>query len=154
MLVKVVVIFCGLILVMYVSGELLVNGFLIDCLLYVDDGELVGNVMCVVIGLCYLVNQWVKVSVLLVWQMIFNVSFQEVLKNLLVLFMLLFVLCDDVLLLQMLEIFVLLVLFDVLLVVLLLQGDGVVLGGVLWLVLFFVLGLVLGLLVSLVQGMF
>ncbi|HDR8857404.1 TPA: hypothetical protein QDA74_002266 [Burkholderia territorii] len=81
-LVKAAATFRGPILVMHASSEPLANGFLIDRPLHADDGVLVGNVTRVAIGPRHAANQWVKVNVSPARQTIFNVSLQDVPKNL------------------------------------------------------------------------
>lgn len=81
-LVKAAAAFRGPILVMHASSEPLANGFLIDRPLHADDGALVGNVTRVAIGPRHPANQWVKVNVSPARQTIFNVSLQDVPKNL------------------------------------------------------------------------
>ncbi|WP_176114120.1 hypothetical protein [Burkholderia cepacia] len=131
-LVKAAATFRGPILVMHASSEALANGFLIDRPLRADDGELVGNVTRVAIGPRHPVNQWVKVSVSPARQTIFNVSLQEVPKNLPVPPALPLVPRDDVPLPQMPEIPALPALPDSSSVAPPLQGDGTAPGGASW----------------------
>ncbi|HDR9586433.1 TPA: hypothetical protein QDC22_000338 [Burkholderia stabilis] len=128
-LVKAAATFRGPILVMHTSGEPLANGFLIDRPLRTDDGELVGNVTRVAIGPRHPVNQWVKVNVSPARQTIFNVSLQEVPKNLPVPPALPVVPHDDVPLPQMPEIPALPALPDSSSVAPPLQGDGAAPGS-------------------------
>ncbi|WP_180278201.1 MULTISPECIES: hypothetical protein [Burkholderia] len=131
-LVKAAGAFRGPILVVHASGEPLANGFLIDRPLHGDDGELVGNVTRVAIGPRHPGNQWVKVSVSPARQTIFNVSLQEVPKNLPVPPTLPLVPRDDVPLPQMPEIPALPALPDASSVAPPLQGDGAAPGGASW----------------------
>ncbi|CAB3968942.1 membrane protein [Burkholderia aenigmatica] len=131
-LVKAAATFRGPILVMHASAEPLANGFLIDRPLRADDGELVRNVTRVAIGPHHPTNQWVKVSVSPARQTIFNVSLQEVPKNLPVPPALPLVPRDDVPLPQMPEIPALPALPDSSSVAPPLQGDGAAPGGASW----------------------
>lgn len=131
-LVKAAATFRGPILVMHASSEPLANGFLIDRPLRADDGELIGNVTRVAIGPRHPANQWVKVNVSPSRQTIFNVSLQEVPKNLPVPPALPPVPHDDVPLPQMPEIPALPVLPDASSVAPPLQGDGAAPGGASW----------------------
>ncbi|RQT04368.1 hypothetical protein DF051_36865 [Burkholderia contaminans] len=131
-LVKAATTFRGPILVMHASSEPLANGFLIDRPLRADDGELVGNVTRVAIGPRHPTNQWVKVSVSPARQTIFNVSLQEVPKNLPVPPALPLVPRDDVPLPQMPEIPALPALPDSSSVAPPLQGDGAAPSGASW----------------------
>ncbi|CAB3968321.1 membrane protein [Burkholderia cenocepacia] len=131
-LVKAAATFRGPILVMHASNEPVANGFLIDRPLRADDGELVGNVTRVAIGPRQPTNQWVKVSVSPARQTIFNVSLQEVPKNLPVPPALPLVPRDDVPLPQMPEIPALPALPDSSSVAPPLQGDGAAPGGASW----------------------
>ncbi|MCA8018620.1 hypothetical protein [Burkholderia metallica] len=128
-LVKAAATFRGPILVMHASGEPLASGFLIDRPLRTDDGELVGNVTRVAIGPRHPTNQWVKVSVSPARQTIFNVSLQDIPKNLPVPPALPLVPRDDVPLPQMPEIPALPALPDSSSVAPPLQGDGAAPGG-------------------------
>ncbi|WP_175717927.1 hypothetical protein [Burkholderia anthina] len=131
-LVKAAAAFRGPILVMHASSEPLANGFLIDRPLHADDGALVGNVTRVAIGPRHPANQWVKVSVSPARQTIFNVSLQDVPKNLPVPPALPLVPRDDVPLPQMPEIPALPALPDSSSVAPPLQGDGTLPGGASW----------------------
>ncbi|WP_185732191.1 hypothetical protein [Burkholderia sp. Bp8963] len=81
-LVKAATAYRGPILVIHASGEPLANGFVIDRPLRADNGELVGNVTRVAFGPRQPANQWVKVSVSPARQTLFNISLQDVPKNL------------------------------------------------------------------------
>ncbi|MGS0892453.1 hypothetical protein ACVBGC_07870 [Burkholderia stagnalis] len=131
-LVKAAATFHGPILVIHASSETLANGFLIDRPLHADNGELVGNVTRVAIGPRQPANQWVKVSVSPARQTLFNVSLQDVPKNLPVPPALPLVPRDDTPLPQMPEIPALPALPDSSSVAPPLQGDGAQPGGASW----------------------
>ncbi|WP_175923482.1 hypothetical protein [Burkholderia latens] len=131
-LVKAAATFRGPILVMHASSERLANGFVIDRPLHADDGVLVGNVTRVAIGPHHPANQWVKVTVSPARQTIFNVSLQDVPKNLPVPPALPVGPRDDVPLPQMPEIPALPALPDSSSVAPPLQGDGTAPGGASW----------------------
>ncbi|MBR8141989.1 hypothetical protein KDW55_15975 [Burkholderia sp. AU19243] len=131
-LVKAAATFRGPILVMHASSVPLPNGFLIDRPLHADDGVLVGNVTRVAIGPRHPATQWVKVNVSPARQTIFNVSLQEVPKNLPVPPALPAVPRDDVPLPQMPEIPALPALPDSSSVAPPLQGDGTPPSGAAW----------------------
>ena len=81
-LVKAAAIYRGPILIVHTSGEPLASGFLIDRPLHADSGEIVTNVTRVAIGPRQPAHQWVKVSVAPSSQTRFNISLQDVPKNL------------------------------------------------------------------------
>lgn len=81
-LVKAAATFRGPILVMHASSTPLANGFVIDRPLRADGGELIGNVTRVAIGPRQPASQWVRVGVSPARQTHFNVSVQDVPKNL------------------------------------------------------------------------
>ncbi|MBN3818342.1 hypothetical protein G3N57_17780, partial [Paraburkholderia sp. Se-20369] len=81
-LVKAAATFRGPILVMHASSAPLANGFVIDRPLRADGGELVGNVTRVAIGPRQPASQWVRITVSPARQTLFNVSVQNVPKNL------------------------------------------------------------------------
>ncbi|AFQ47774.1 hypothetical protein [Burkholderia cepacia] len=128
-LVKAAATFRGPILVMHASSEPLANGFLIDRPLHADDGALVGNVTRVAFGPRHPANQWVQVNVSPARQTIFNVSLQDVPKNVPIPPALPLVPRDDVPLPQMPEIPALPALPDSSSVAPPLQGDGTTTPG-------------------------
>ncbi|MGU7775202.1 hypothetical protein ACV229_34145 [Burkholderia sp. MR1-5-21] len=81
-LIKAAAAFRGPILVIHASSEPLANGFVIDRPLHADNGELVGNVTRVAIGPRQPASQWVRVGVSPARQTLFNISLQDVPKNL------------------------------------------------------------------------
>ncbi|WP_179402388.1 hypothetical protein [Burkholderia guangdongensis] len=81
-LVKAASIFRGPIVIIHADNETLPYGFAIDRPLHADNGELVGNVTRIAIGPRQPANQWIRIAVNPVLRTPFNVSLQEVPRNL------------------------------------------------------------------------